>query len=328
MDIDEIIEYFNDGNLEIEKYFNDSETFFKIMDKRNRIQDLDLEGNYMENDYLYYLSNNNSKKFIEEVQKSFSNIKFEEGKVPVLYLQDITDLGNLFCDGRNNISQNTIKSVLDGDYERDSFYNTTDNAYYDVIEDLTPENKELVKKYILNNSDELSIEVDDDSPDLFRNYADDDGVFHLTPDNISDVVEDEESMIYLFDENYLDDLQSELESLHSNAYNSAYESEIYKSIWSELEGLFDVEKRKWGTIPNPRKKDSQIEVLELPILNFYETIRDYIYNNMGTSQGIDYYGDFIDILSDYESCLPLYPPDYPDSSEIRRNINELLGDYI
>ena len=37
MDIQEIIELFNDGDLDIKTYFNDSETFFKIMTKRGVI---------------------------------------------------------------------------------------------------------------------------------------------------------------------------------------------------------------------------------------------------------------------------------------------------
>ena len=32
MDIDEIIELYNDGNLDTDKYFNDTETFFKIIE--------------------------------------------------------------------------------------------------------------------------------------------------------------------------------------------------------------------------------------------------------------------------------------------------------
>ena len=46
MDIQEIIELFNDGDLDIKTYFNDSETFFKIMTKRGVIDELDLEDQY------------------------------------------------------------------------------------------------------------------------------------------------------------------------------------------------------------------------------------------------------------------------------------------
>jgi len=69
MDIDEVIELFNDTELDVNKYFNDSETFFKIIEKRGRIDDLDLENNYMENDYLLYLSETNTEKFREEVAR-------------------------------------------------------------------------------------------------------------------------------------------------------------------------------------------------------------------------------------------------------------------
>ena len=76
MDIDEIIELYNDGNLDTDKYFNDTETFFKIIEKRGRLDDLDLERNYMENDYLLYLSETNTEKFREEVAKQLSDVIF------------------------------------------------------------------------------------------------------------------------------------------------------------------------------------------------------------------------------------------------------------
>ena len=76
------------------------------------------------------------------------------------------------------------------------------------------------------------------------------------------------------------------------------------------------------------KKETQIEVLEMPIRDFYEPIRDYLYNNKGTNQTLEYFGDFINILEDNGDCLSYWAPDYPDSSEIDKNINEMFGDYI
>jgi hypothetical protein len=150
MDIDEIIELFNDTELDVEKYFNDSDTFFKIMEKRGRIDDLDLENNYMENDYLLYLSETNTEKFREEVAKQISDVTFG-GEVPVLHLNDASDLAKLFCEGRNDISQDTIREILLGEADWDRYWDTTDDVYRDVIEELNEENLKYLYSYIVKN---------------------------------------------------------------------------------------------------------------------------------------------------------------------------------
>lgn len=327
MDIDEVIELFNDTELDVEKYFNDSETFFKIMDKRGRIDDLDLENNYMENDYLLYLSETNTEKFREEVARQISDVTFEEGKEPVLVLRDITDLGKLFCDGgRNDISVDTIKDILSGDSDWDRYWDTTDDVYRDVIEELNPENLKHLYNYIVTNLEGIQIEPE---TELLGEIASQQNTDYATinSENVITVVNDSETMGYLLDHD-LSELDSELNSIHSNAYNSAYETEVYKGVWDKLDDLFDVENRKYTYRQHPYKKDTQIEVVEIPIRDFYTPIKDYLYNGKGSSQTLEYFEDFINILEDNGDCLSYWAPDYPNSSEIDKNINEIFGDYI
>jgi len=325
MDIDEIKELFNDNELDVEKYFNDSDTFFKIMEKRGRIDDLDLENNYMENDYLLYLSETNTEKFREEVAKQISDVRFD-GEVPVLELNDASDLAKLFCSGRNDISQDTIGEILLGEADWDRYWDTTDDVYSDVIQELNEENLKYLYSYIVKNLEGIQIEPETEllseiASSQNTNYA------TITIVNVEYVVRDPETMGYLLD-NDLSELDSELNSIHSNAYNSAYETAVYKEVWGKLDDMFDVEKRKYIYKPHPYKKETQIEVLEIPIRDFYEPIRDYLYNNKGTSQTLEYFGNFINILEENGECLSVWSPDYPDSSEIDKNINEIFGDYI
>jgi hypothetical protein len=325
MDINEIIELFNDTELDVEKYFNDSDTFFKIMEKRGRIDDLDLENNYMENDYLLYLSETNTEKFREEVAKQISDVTFG-GEVPVLELNDASDLAKLFCSGRNDISQDTIGEILLGEADWDRYWDTTDDVYSDVIQELNEENLKYLYSYIVKNLEGIQIEPETEllseiASSQNTNYA------TITIVNVEYVVRDPETMGYLLD-NDLSELDSELNSIHSNAYNSAYETAVYKEVWGKLDDMFDVEKRKYIYKPHPYKKETQIEVLEIPIRDFYEPIRDYLYNNKGTSQTLEYFGNFINILEENGECLSIWAPDYPDSREIDKNINEIFGDYI
>jgi hypothetical protein len=325
MDIDEVIELFNDTELDVNKYFNDSETFFKIIEKRGRIDDLDLENNYMENDYLLYLSETNTEKFREEVAKQISDVTFG-GEVPVLHLNDASDLAKLFCEGRNDISQDTIGEILSGEADWDRYWDTTDDVYRDVIEELNEENLKYLYEYIVKNLGGVQIEPE---TELLSEIASSQNTEYATINmvNVEYVVRDSETMGYLLD-NDLSELDSELNSIHSNAYNMAYETAVFREVWGKLDDMFDVEKRKYIYKPHPYKKETQIEVLEIPIRDFYEPIRDYLYNNKGTNQTLEYFGNFINILEENGECLSVWSPDYPDSREIDKNINEIFGDYI
>ena len=325
MDIDEVIELFNDTELDVEKYFNDSETFFKIIEKRGRIDDLDLENNYMENDYLLYLSETNTEKFREEVAKQISDVTFG-GEVPVLHLNDAGDLAKLFCAGRNDISQDTIREILLGEADWDRYWDTTDDVYRDVIEELNEENLKYLYSYIVKNLEGIQIEPETELLEDIANVQNSEFVT-INEKNVQSVVKDSETMGYLLDRD-LSELDSELNSIHSNAYNMAYETAVFREVWGKLDDMFDVEKRKYIYKPHPYKKETQIEVLEIPIRDFYEPIRDYLYNNKGTSQTLEYFGNFINILEENGECLSIWAPDYPDSREIDKNINEIFGDYI
>jgi hypothetical protein len=325
MDIDNVIDSFNNTELDVEKYFNDAETFFKIIERRGRMDDLDLEENYMVNDYLYYLSQTNTEKFREEVAKQISDVRFD-GEVPVLELRDSSDLAKLFCSGRNDISQDTIREILLGEADWDRYWDTTDDVYNDVIQELNEENLKYLYSYIVKNLEGIQIEPE---TELLSEIASSQNTDYatITMVNVEYVVRDPETIGYLLD-NDLSELDSELNSIHSNAYNMAYETAVFNEIWGKLDDMFDVEKRKYIYKPHPYKKETQIEVLEIPIRNFYEPIRDYLYNNKGTSQTLEYFGNFIDILEENGECLSAWAPDYPNSSEIDKNINEIFGDYI
>jgi hypothetical protein len=323
--MEEIINSFNDTELDVERYFNDSDTFFKIMDKRGLIDRLDLENNYMENDYLLYLAENNTEKFRQEVQKQISDVRFD-GEVPVLELRDVTDLAKLFCKNRNDIGQDTIEELLSGEYDWDRHWDTTDDVYRDVIEELDEENLKHLYSYIVTNLEGVQVEP---GTELLGDIATQQNTDYATinMENVVSVVNDSETMGYLLDHD-LDELDSELNSIHENAYNQAYETAVYNEVWGKLDDLFDVGKRKFVYQQHPYKKETQIEILEMPIRDFYTPIRDYLYNNKGTGQTLEYYGNFIDILEDNGECLSVWAPDYPSSSEIDKNINEIFGDYI
>jgi hypothetical protein len=229
-----------------------------------------------------------------------------------------------------------VKSIF-GEDNWEHYDNTTDDVYRDVIEELNPENIERLKQHMLDVLTNWKIEVDNSSPDLFNNYSEE-GIFYLTPENVGDVIGDEESFMYLLDNDYLPDVTGDLYSIHSNAYNNAYETEIYNDAMSELETFFDMKTAKWESIPTSYNPNKLIEtyVLKFNPNEVVNSIRKYVAdkNNWGYySNNLDYVTTWLNMMNTFmdngdESWLDFRIPDYPDSSLVDKYINEFFPDYI
>jgi hypothetical protein len=215
--------------------------------------------------------------------------------------------------------------------------NTTDDIYRDVIEELNPENIERLKQNMLNQLTNWKIEIDDDSPDLFNNYSED-GIFYLTPENVGDVIGDEESFMYLINNDYLEDLESELYSIHTNAYNSAYETEVYNDVTTELGTFFDMKSAKWEAVPlyKDATKLTEFYYVKFNPNELVGSIKKYVEdnNNWGYSDNnLNYVSTWINMMNTFmdngdEPWLDFSIPDYPDGRLVDKYINEFFPDYI
>jgi hypothetical protein len=215
--------------------------------------------------------------------------------------------------------------------------NTTDDIYRDVVEELNPENIERLKQYMLSVLTNWKIEVDDETPDLFNNYSED-GIFYLTPENVGDVIGDRESFMYLIDNDYLDDLESELSSIHSNAYNSAYETEIYNDVTSELETFFDMKSAKWEASPSFKgsQKLTEFYYVKFNPNEVVNSIKKYVAdkNNWGYyDYNLNNVSTWINMMNTFmengdEPYLDFRIPDYADFRLVDKYINEFFPDYI
>ena len=230
-----------------------------------------------------------------------------------------------------------VKSLFNDD-NWEHFSDTTDNIYQDVVEVLTPENIERLKQHMLDVLGDWKIEVDDDTPDLFRDYSDDEGIFYLTPENVNTVIGDEESFMYLLDNDYLPDVTGDLHSIHYNAYNQAYESEIYDDVMSELSTFFDVKTSKWITEPNSVNPEllREFYTIKFNPNEVVNSVKKYVgdINNWGYyTNNIDYIGTWLTLMeslmdSGEETYLDFRIPDYADSTLTKKYINEIFPDYI
>ena len=332
MDINDIIEKFNNNDLNVEKYFNDYETFFNMLKKRGRMGDIDPNnadnGGYWQNDYLLWLYENDRENYYKWIQTLLNDVVIENGNA-YLELSDRGDLARLFCkNNRNGLSRDSVESILNGDSDWEPYYNTTDDVYSDVIEELTPENDKRLQEYIVNILEGQEVTGLSDELQLIASEQGHPDYVEVNMENVKRIVDDKESMNELLN-GPLDELKSELYSIHSSSYNSAYEEEIWSSIWYELQD-YVIGPGEWLTKPHPYKKNTEIQYNKLPLTNFETDINDYLQSNKGygNSGTLEYHGSFISIMAEDRDCLSVNAPDYPDSRKVDKNINEYFKDYI
>jgi len=332
MDFNDLVEKFNNGDLDVKQYFNDYETFFNILKKRGLMSDIDpnnaTDGEEWQNEYLIWLYHNDKEAFTKWVLSLVNDVVYKDG-VYYLDVDDRSELSKLFCDrGRNDISRDTIESILSGESDWEPYGDTTDNVYRDVVEELNEDNLKRLNEYIVESLQDIGIEPE---TDILSEIAEEQGnpeEARITYDNVVKVVNSEETMNYLF-ENELADLKSELYSIHSNSYNSAYENEIWKSVMNEL-GTYFVGNGEFVTRPHRYKKDTTVQNFIIPIANFESDIVGFLedgkgYGNTGT---LEYWGSYLGMMEDWADCLSVHSPDYPDFREVDKNINEMFRDYI
>jgi hypothetical protein len=332
MDFNDIVEKFNNGDLDVKKYFNDYETFFSILKKRGLMSEIDpnnaTDGEEWQNEYLIWLHHNEKDAFNKWVLSLVNDVVYKDG-VYYLDVDDRSELSKLFCDGgRNDISRDTIESILSGESDWEPYWDTTDNVYRDVIEELNDDNLKRLGEYIVENLEGKGI---DPETDILSEIAEEQGnpeQAYITFENVAKVINSEETMDYLFDTDLVD-LKSELYSIHSNSYNSAYENDVWKSVMNEL-GTYFVGYGEFVSRPHKYKKDTTVQNFIIPIANFESDIVGFLedgkgYGNSGT---LEYWGSYLGMMEDWATCLSVHAPDYPDFREVDKNINEMFRDYI
>jgi hypothetical protein len=333
MDVKDFLEMFNNNELDVEKYFNSYTTWFSILKKRGLMGEIDprnaSDGEEWQNEYLLWLYDNDRENYYKWIPSLLDDVIFENGQA-YLEVSDRGDLAKLFCDGhRYDLSRDTIENILSGDSDVwEHYYETTDNVYRDVIEELTPENDKRLSKYIVDTLSGQQISAETDELQLIATEQGHSEYAEITLENVKRIIDDEETMKELLD-NQLSDLKSELYSIHGSAYNSAYESQVWDEIWSELETYFEGN-GEWITKPHPYKKNTEIQYFKIPIRSFETDVNDYLYNNKGygNSGTLEYHGSYLEIMREDRDCLSAQPPDYPDSRRVDKNINEYFKEYI
>ena len=347
-DIEELIEEFNSGDWNsISKIFNNKiEVFLSFILRKGLIDELDLSNipynnvpsfnflvktkildnfeyrsipELLENDFLLYKIQQDPEVWLEWLTKNILRDVERRSDGYYLHLRDRTELAELFDDsGRDTTAKDAAERVLGEDYWED-FYDSTHNVYEDVIEELDVENVIKLRNHIFREIGNVEFSLEKYDSEFFEGLSEEqgtEGYFIIKETDLDELIKNEEAMKQLLDDD-LNELKSELYNIHSNAYNGAYQSEIYGLIWSELDIHFV-----------GRVIDEQTKIGETTKWLQYVKIRDlqgnvekFLSNRLGSEYNedkLDYEGSYTTMMKrlmddgEYD-WLDFRIPDYPDS---------------
>ena len=336
----ELLDEFNDGNWnEVGAYFNDDfELFLDYLEKNGLEGELDYENvdDEWQNTVLLYKLEKYPQETLKYICDNLITDVYPMEGGYYLYLRERTELAVLFNNsGRDTTPRDVAENVLGEDWW-DPFWDTTDDVYRDVIDELDKQNLQHLANYILKNIGNQELSLDDYDADLFNEFSEEqgtEGFFKIDSENVMKLIGNEEAMKELFQKD-LDELKNELYSVHNNAYNGAYTDEIYNDVWSELSEYF--EPKSWKYVEQDRYDGKKIQHEYIKIKDFYNDIYTFLSENedrQWSDQSLAYWGSYTGFVSNMmdngeRDWLSFRIPDYPDWTLIKKNINDIFVDYI
>jgi hypothetical protein len=336
----ELLDDFNNGDWDdISSFFNDDfQLFLDYLEKNGLEGELDYEN--VDDEWQNIILLRKLEKYPEETLKYIcdniiTDVYPMEGGY-YLYLREREELANLFSNsGRDFSSRDAAEKVLGEDWW-EPYYDTSDDVYRDVIDDLNEKNKNHLANYIVKNMGDQELPLKDYDDELFHQFSEEqgtEGVFKIDSENVMKLIGDEDAMKELFKKD-LEELKNDLYSVHNNAYNGAYTDEIYDGVWNELSEYF--EPKSWKYEQKDRYDGKKIQHEYIKIKDFYNDIYTFLSENedkQWSDQSLDYWGSYTGFVSHMmdngvRSWLDFRIPGYPNWSRIKKNINEIFGDYI
>ena len=368
-----LIESFNDGEYEdeIKPYFNTLINFFKFIKKYNLLEELDLREippDDFSNELFDYLVENGIMDNLdynsvpEEFQNNYllhgleynyeNTVKYITsnilGDVEIrpdgfyLYLgNDRDELASFFCGSsrRDSSPEDVAKQVFSDEGLGNDWYFDNNTKPSDVIDDLNEKNTIHLKDAIFKEIGNVELSLEDYSSDFFESLSEEqgtEGYFKIQAEDLNELIKDSDAINELC-KNDLSELGQELNSIYWNAYNSAYENEIYELVYDGLNEYFE------GKIDEVSKETTKSDGKKVTTYLNYIKIRDFVgdislflENNKGQSYSdsyLDYFGSYTTLMKhliydDEFDCIDFTTPDYADWSITRKYINEMFDDYI
>ena len=341
LSIEDVLNRISDGDTDIIEYMGGMENVFKIALKKGVLEDIqwwDTEWGDYENVIILALLNSDDpeirKKTYENVKVHLINSDLDKiSDEWYIVLDSLSDLNELFV----RADQHTVEEVFSEDYWEPFGWDSTDDVYRDVIEELTPENLTLFKQRF--SSEIVGQVVNPSYTDILQDICEEsescDGEsLTITQEMIDKIMGDEKTTKYLL-KKYLDDIRSDLYNIHHDAYNSAYVDTCYDEIWSELSPYFVQGSNIWKDYSSPNSSRQRSKVLLKITDEIDKVIYDWVSTNKQETYNdyfMSYHGKYLEILritlDDSGSKLSVSFPDYPDYRKVDNLINQNFINYF
>ena len=336
--IDDILNKISQGEGDdIVEYMGGLTNVLRIADMKGALDDVEFWNSpwdEYENVIIYTLLNSKNpevrKKTLENVKTRLINSDLDviNGEW-YLVLNDLSELSGLFI--RQN--QDEVESVLGEDFWEPFGWNSTDNLYRDVIEELTPQNLEEFKEMFSRDCVGMEVDINTNLLDTICDELEscNGSSLTITENMIDRIIGDEETMNFLL-KRYLDDISANLHNIHSDAYNSAYTNECYDKVWDKLDTWFVRGSTTWKEYKRQDRPPTNKVLIKLT--NEIDTvIYDWVYDyqNEGWRDfDMSYHGKYLDVLEKWldngDGKLRVRFPDYPSIS--RNLINDTFNNYF
>jgi len=335
--ISALIDKFYDNPTGVAKNFGGPEQFIKFvltkgnpeehyLDPKNQffydegIQDLLIWEQYQTtpNKLEYF------KRFISDFLES--DLVVENDRI--IWLIDKDDLLMAFDDrGRDGTAKYAAEMVFNEDYN-EHFNDVIDDFYNDCVRTLNDKNESLLANKIVSELPPLTsddIEQTSFLEELWE-IEGQSGFLTITSDNISELLGDDETTDYIIT-NFFPDLKSDMMNDYHNAFNTAYEDELSKKVYSNLEGFFGDSGKMVNVGTNRAGND--IWTYAIDVTNTFDYLfREYFSDWENHYNPIEYFGSFKEMLNqlfdDGLNKIDFTIPDYPDSDEIESAYNEYV----
>ena len=340
----EFIQDFEDGDTEIvDGAFGGISNFLELIKEEGLISYIDPR-NVVWDDYenhLNYIFYQNDPSYIWKIVDTLSDVT----KIGDEYYFDTSgeELSKFFGKGRNDVSQETIEEIIEGNYDV-GYWDKTNDEYNDVYKELTMENQKLVDDRIreeLTKKGALDI-----NSKLLEKIGLEQGRGYVTLDDniITLILEDDETMKYVINRE-LDDVTRDLYNLYSGCYDSELVDNWYDSIMSELVGevidnttFEEYSYKKNGYNYKEGKPETRtVYARRYPATKcIYNLVKEWVIDkkeNTWDDDTITYYGSYYNLMiqamrEGMKDELRVSLDDYADYRKVSKCVNENIGDYF
>jgi hypothetical protein len=338
-----VIKYGEKDQIDItyipDKEWRNDDELFDFIAENGFLDDVGYDGleDTIKNYYLQWMMNKDTNSALKYIcDNILTDVEIRDDGY-WLRLRDREELSEFFKSSSRRSDydlQEIAKQVLGDGLDYEYYSDTTYDVYNDVIKELNEKNIQILADYILKNIGNTDLNISDYNSDFFEELTEiqaRDGIFQITQDNVMSLIDDKEAMEELMNGD-LSDLKSELYSIHSNAYNGAYENMIYKEVMEGLKEYFSSPIEEVTKQVGEKTKYTPY----IKIRDFYSNVMNFINSNLGggySDSTLEYYGSYTSMMSQLFNdgtydAIDFRVDDYPDYREVDQAINDYFGDYI